>query len=113
MTDAVQTLPCRVRVKRVIEGRYREEQVAQRGVIPHRTELMLGLAESRPLDWGARTQGIDLIETEDGRTVKLFSDGGQSVPKPGWVLLLRDGDAERGYAWTLFGIPAQSIAPAA
>ena len=78
------TLPRRVIVKRIVSSRYAENL--------------------RPLSWDERKEGEDTIESGDGATVKLLSDGQQSPPKPGWVLLLTSGDDSVGYRWTLYGI---------
>ncbi len=79
------TLPRRIRVQEVLDARYPDRQ--------------------RPLSWDLRKNGIDRIRTAEGESLNLLSDGGQSVPKPGWVLLLTDGDAAIGYRWTLYGLP--------
>lgn len=62
----------------------------------------------RPDSWDQRSEGIDIIRTTDGEVVKLLSDGMQSSPKPGWVLMLRNGDPADGMRWTLYGIPQQA-----
>ena len=59
----------------------------------------------RPSSWDLRKPGVDLIRTSEGRTIKLASDGGQSPPQPGWVILLTGGDANAGLTWTLYGMP--------
>ncbi len=82
--------PCRVTVKSVVSSRYGDN---------------LKQGESRPLSWDQRKEGRDIIISESGENIPLFCDGGQSVPQPGWVLLLTDGDTNLGYRWTLFGMP--------
>lgn len=71
-------------------------------------------ASSRPAEWDRRISGIDKIETKEHGTISLNSDGSQSVPEPGWTIVLTDGDEQQGYRWTLYGIarqaPAQSAA---
>jgi len=59
----------------------------------------------RPLSWDERIEGTDVVRTEDGKIIKLISDGGQSPPRKNWVLMLKDGDPERGYHWTVYGMP--------
>lgn len=59
----------------------------------------------RPESWDLRTAGTDTIETEDGRTLKLLSDGQQSPPRPGWQLVITGGDGAEGYTWTLYSMP--------
>ena len=87
--DSVPSLPIRVQVAEQIASRYSTSPVA-----------------GRPVSWDDRFPGIDVVRTEDGRTLRLASDGQQSCPASGWVILLSDGDAERGYRWTLYGLPA-------
>ena len=72
-------------VKEIVSGRY--------GSLP-----------GRPLSWDERREGIDIVRDSAGRLHRLFSDGGQSTPQPGWKLLLRDGDARAGFRWTLYGM---------
>jgi hypothetical protein len=62
----------------------------------------------RPDNWDERHSGIDIIRTTDGEVLKLLSDGMQSTPKPGWVIMLLDGNHEQGFKWTLYGIPAKA-----
>ena len=81
-------LPVRVEVKSIVSSRY-----------PNHT---------RPLDWNARVAGRDVIETADGLSLTLWSDGQQSPPKPGWVILLTNGSEDPGYRWTLYGIRPDS-----
>ena len=58
----------------------------------------------RPASWDERRDGVDLVRTIDGKELRLMSDGGQSPPKPGWEILLTEGDAHHGFRWTLYGI---------
>lgn len=58
----------------------------------------------RPESWDLREEGRDIIETEDGLTLCLWSDGGQSPPQPGWKIMISDGDSSTGYHWTLYGL---------
>jgi len=62
----------------------------------------------RPQSWDKRLAGNDVVTTVDGKILRLFSDGGQSPPSPGWVILVSGGDSERGYLWTLYGIPGSN-----
>lgn len=85
-------LPRRVHVKKVISSRYSSGE--------------------RPLSWDERVAGIEEIQAEDGELVVLFSNGGQSTPKPGWDILLtqphRSAQASQlALEWTLYGIPKQ------
>jgi hypothetical protein len=63
----------------------------------------------RPVGWDERRGGIDVVRTREAKLLKLESDGGQSPPKPGWVLILRGGDSERGYGWTLYGFRPPAV----
>ena len=60
----------------------------------------------RPSSWDERRAGIDVVRTTDGKTLRLASDGGQSPPQTGWILIVQSGDANAGYQWTLYGISA-------
>lgn len=82
--SSVEKLPVRVTVDALLSSRYPD-----------------GL---RPDSWDDRVAGNDLIKA-GGKTIKLRSDGGQSPPQPGWVILLTEGDGSSGYLWTLYGIP--------
>lgn len=75
----------RVTVKKVLSSRY--------------------ATSSRPSSWDERKDGIDCIRTTSGEEIKLLSNGQQSTPKEGWVILLQDGSEEKGFTWTLYGIP--------
>ncbi len=90
-------LPATIRVNELLSSRY--DALYATG------ELERG---SRPFSWDDRTEGIDVVRCEDGREIRLLSDGGQSPPHPGWVLVLRGGDADAGYSWTLYGMPSQA-----
>ena len=61
-------------------------------------------ASRRPNSWDERRAGVDEIRVPDGRVIKLVSSAMQSPPKPGWVIVLTDGNASDGYFWTLYGI---------
>jgi hypothetical protein len=82
---STKSLPRQVSVAEVIRSRY-----------PY---------EDRPLSWDERIEGIDVIRTSDDEVIRLFSDGMQSPPKKGWVVVLTGGSDESGYSWTLYGIP--------
>ncbi len=89
-------LPRRVIVKEVLDCRYSPGQ--------------------RPLSWDKRYPGVEGIVTTEGESVTLYSNGGQSSPRPGWELLLLkpadstpeqsvDEDVPSGaISWTLYGI---------
>lgn len=61
----------------------------------------------RPESWDARVAGIDTIQTTDGSTIELISDGGQSVPEVGWSLMLTELEGS-AYRWTLYGLPLRA-----
>jgi hypothetical protein len=88
------SLPRRVTVRTIIQSRY--------------------FNNLRPESWDDRLDGIDTIETTDGERIALSSDGGQSPPQPGWVILLISS-AEGGASirWTLYGIPKHEQARSA
>lgn len=58
----------------------------------------------RPASWDQRSEGIDVIRTAGGETVKLKSSAMQSTPRPGWIIVLTGGTEHEGYSWTLYGI---------
>ena len=82
---SVDKIPCRVTVGSIVRSRYEKQ--------------------TRPADWAARVDGIDVITTTDGEELRLYSNGQQNTPQPNWVLLLTGGSAEEGYEWTLYGMP--------
>lgn len=82
-------LPQQIEVAELISSRYQENE--------------------RPDSWSERFEGFDVIRTTEGKVVKLLSSGGQSPPAKGWRLVLTSGEPERGYEWTLYGLPRQSI----
>jgi hypothetical protein len=59
----------------------------------------------RPPGWDERREGLDTVRTTGGEVLRLVSSGSQSVPKPGWVIVVTGGSFESGYTWTLYGIP--------
>ncbi len=83
--DTLTKIPCRVTVSVLVSSRYSDGE--------------------RSSVWDDRVDGFDIIKTSDNKHIKLWSDGQQSPPKPGWVILIEGGDAESGYRWTLYGIP--------
>ena len=87
--ESLDELPARVRVVKLIESRYQ--------------------GGSRPLSWDQRKAGVDVVLAENGKTIRLASDGQQSPPQPGWTILISGGNPE-GYLWTLYGIAAGSVA---
>jgi hypothetical protein len=72
------------------------------------SELLTSRYESgkRPASWEKRVAGMDTIRTPDGEELSLLSDGQQSPPQTGWVILLTDAE-ESGYRWTLYGMPGK------
>jgi len=68
---------------------------------------------ARPMSWDDRVAGFDVIRTTDGHTLKLASDGQQSPPDKGWIILLSAGDLEQGYRWTLYGLVSEAHAETA
>lgn len=83
--QAVLESPFRVEVESIISSRY--------------------TGHEKPLSWDERREGIDVIKTSDQKTLRLLSDGGQSPPQPGWVILITGGDESIGYTWTLYAMP--------
>ncbi|MCI5065882.1 hypothetical protein MRY87_09175 [bacterium] len=86
----------RVVVSELLEGRYQQDD---------------GSFGERPLSWDERVSGRDRIRTEDGEEIALFSDGQQSPPQPGWVLLLLEPVSQEEFpskephlTWTLYGM---------
>lgn len=59
----------------------------------------------RPVSWDDRSDGVDVVRTVDGKLIKLWSSGGQSPPAPGWRIIIAEGDVQRGFSWTLYGLP--------
>lgn len=87
----MQTSSRRIKVQKVISGRYPDH--------------------IRPLRWDDRTAGVEKVLSTSGEEVVLYSNGGQSTPESGWEILLIDTVhvAEAGTAaqtWTLYGISA-------
>lgn len=91
-------IPSTVQIGEVISNRY--------GVAPKQGEAEFAL--NRPLEWGARKEGIDVVLTLCGSTIPLRSSGAQSVPQAGWKVYLTGGNPGDGYTWTLYGIPPVS-----
>ena len=60
----------------------------------------------RPESWDDRHAGLDSIVTSTGEKIVLFSDGGQSPPQPGWIILVSATTYEGGSLWTLYSMPA-------
>jgi hypothetical protein len=84
----VTAFPLQVRVGSVVSSRYPDHK--------------------KPLSWDERREGADVVKTDDGKVLKLWSDGGQATPQKGWVLMLSGGDELEGYRWTLYGMPRSS-----
>ena len=85
----IEKTPLRLEINELVESRYAHGE--------------------RPLSWDERAAGIDIVRTTEGRCIKLFSDGGQSPPKKGWVIMITGGSAEQGYHWTLYGLPPRAV----
>lgn len=85
---SVSEFPSKVEVAELVRGRYPE--FPSGGV--------------RPVKWNARKAGQDIVKLTDGREIILASDGQQSPPAPGWVLMLTGGNSQSGFLWTLYGI---------
>ena len=101
------SLPLRIVVREVLESRYEPGE--------------------RPIMWAQRKPGFEKVMTETGEKITLASNGGQSSPAEGWILLLTarmanddsivkdnsesfnskkiDGSS---YLWTLYGISSKS-----
>ena len=85
MTGTITHFPTRLTVSSLESSRYGEE--------------------NRPASWNDRFAGVDVIKTDDGETLRLLSDGGQSPPRKGWTIMILGGSADEGYRWTLYGLP--------
>jgi len=96
-----EALPARVVAGELVSSRYDGLYVS--GVLP---------GGGRPADWSLRRGGADVIRDASGRLIKLFSGSQQSPPGSGWILILRRGDPDRGYEWTLHGFSAEADVPA-
>jgi hypothetical protein len=90
------SLHVKVQVSEVLISRY--DQVS---ASPH--DARTGY---KPPAWDERREGLDTVRTSGGEVLRLFSTGAQSVPKPGWIIVITGGAFEEGYTWTLYGIPA-------
>ncbi len=82
-----QSLPAKVTVAKLVSSRYPDAR--------------------RPESWDDRRDGVDVIQGVETGAVKLLSDGQQSPPREGWVIMLTDGNPTDGFRWTLYGMPAQ------
>ena len=82
-----QSLPAKVTVAKLVSSRYPDAR--------------------RPESWDDRKGGVDVIQAVETGAVKLLSDGQQSPPREGWVIMLTDGNPTDGFRWTLYGMPAQ------
>ena len=112
----ISALPVKVTVARIISHRYEENESGAVTAKPstgaadpseyYSSESYLSDNKHlRPSSWDHRTAGADIIETTTGATIPLVSDGMQSPPAVGWVIMLMSGDSESGYRWTLYGMP--------
>ncbi len=105
-------LPRRITVGRVLASRYSAaqsgaEQMTNLHVVGGKDRAEAGAVRNtpeRPFVWDERFDGVDKIETTEGEVIELWSEGMQSPPKPGWVILLRE-KAELGLTWTLYSLP--------
>lgn len=93
MANEDSKLPKKIEVSALLSCRY--DALYQGG------SLAVG---DRPSSWDDRVEGQDIVKTADGEQLTLHSDGQQSPPVPGQVLILRDGSQSKGYTWTLYGI---------
>lgn len=82
-----QSLPAKITVAKLVSSRYPNAR--------------------RPESWDDRKEGIDVVQAAENGQVKLLSDGQQSPPREGWVIMLTDGNANEGFRWTLYGMPAR------
>lgn len=86
----------KIRISEIVSSRYGNEQVAEGCGV----EL-----SRRPFLWDEREEGIDTVRTDGGEVVRLRSSAMQSIPKPGWIVVLTGGTEREGYTWTLYGLP--------
>ena len=85
--------------------------VATKRKLPHRVTIQSLISSryaegERPGSWDNRVEGMDVVRSTDGEELKLWSDGGQTPPKAGWVLMLIDVADAGAYRWTLYGLPS-------
>lgn len=85
MSESDLKIPFQARVSDLVDARYR--------------------GGHRPNSWDERRSGIDTVRFDDGRVIRLLSDGQQSPPQKGWTILVTGGDSSNGYLWTLYGMP--------
>lgn len=83
-TDRLERTPAKLNVTELLHSRY--------------------TGGRRPASWDLRRDGNDFVRSDDGKVIKLWSDGGQTPPKAGSVLMITGGDDQAGYSWTLYGI---------
>ena len=94
------------------QGNGRQVQSSEPGRLPLKVTVSKLVSSRypnarRPVAWDERRAGVDVVETDGCRQVKLLSDGQQSPPREGWVIVLTDGDQTDGYRWTLYGMPGR------
>lgn len=82
--DSLASTPLKVSVCKLVSSRYPDHE--------------------RPESWDERRAGVDVVETLDGKVLKLWSDGQQSPPKEGWELMVTAPADEGAYRWTLYGM---------
>ena len=92
LAEALQA-PAKITVKTLDSSRYAPSSSVE------------GQSAERPSLWDSRKSGIDVVTTTSDLKIKLQSDGQQSPPREGWVLMLTGGDAAAGFTWTLYGMP--------
>ena len=92
-------LPLKITVNSVQSSRYSLDE-----------NIQSNMHGKKPLGWNERVDGNDIVnasisgdEDKTGMNIKLYSDGGQSVPAPGWILMLTSGNQDSGFEWTLYG----------
>lgn len=56
------------------------------------------------MNWDDRIEGVDVVESDTGETVRLWSEGSQSPPQSGWTIVLRETSTPDKLRWTLFSI---------
>jgi hypothetical protein len=88
-TEKIIFKPRREKVKKIVSGRY--------------------LPGTKPSLWDSRVAGLDVIVTQSGESISLYSEGDQSTPKIGWEILLSEieDSTTPSYRWTLYGVPKE------
>jgi hypothetical protein len=94
-------MPGKIKISAVVSSRYGGSRAVGSAQEPVS-------CASRPASWDNRRSGIDTVRIDSGEVVRLRSTGAQSVPQPGWVVVLTGGDSDEGFTWTLYGIPPRT-----